>query len=232
MKKTHSDINKKLLPAVLLFMAIAVYSCSKWDDFKKYTENGEFIYPGKLDSVKALSGKNRIRITGKLNADPKISAVKIFWNKNADSLVYDIKRGVTGNVFEQTFPMPESITTFTVYTYDAAGNRSVPVYVVGKSFGDAYRRSLTNRFITSLTYTPEKDSTTINWDAALATVQYTEVQYPENPNGDLVTVAVLPKDVRTALNGFNYQTTQFAYRTYYRPDSTCIDTFATQYTIR
>lgn len=217
---------------IVLWIIVTVLSCSKWDDYRKYTETGEIVYPGKLDSVKALSGKNRVRIAGKLNADPKISALKIFWNKGADSLTFDIKRGATGSVFEQTFSMPEGVITFTVYTYDASGNRSVPVTVVGKSFGDAYRRSLTNRFITSLTYNAAKDSTTINWDVVLPTVQYTEVKYPGKPNGDTVTVKVLPAGTQTGLTGFDFQTTRFTYKTIYKPDSTSIDTFATPSLIR
>lgn len=216
----------------ILFGAMILLSCSKWDDYKKYTANGEIIYTGKLDSVKAYSGKNRIRITGKLNGDPKITAVKIFWNNKMDSMVYEVKRGIMGNVFDQTFLMPESITTFTVYTYDASGNKSVPVYVVGKSFGDNYRKTLSNRFITSLTYTASKDSTTINWDAALASAVQTELKYPKNPIGDTVLLITSAKDPRTALPGFNYQATKFTYRTIYRPDSTSIDTFATQYVVR
>ncbi|THU40181.1 hypothetical protein FAM09_09905 [Niastella caeni] len=221
---------KFLLTALLA--AIILLSCTKWDDYKKYTANGEIIYTGKLDSVKMYSGKNRIRITGRFNADPKITAVKIFWNNKMDSLVYEVKGGLAGNVFDQTFPMPESITTFTVYSYDVDGNKSTPVYVVGKSFGENYRKTLGNRFITSLVYTAAKDSTTINWDAPLATAVQTEVMYPKNPTGDTVMVITPAKDSRTALAGFNYQTSKFTYRTIYRPDSTSIDTFATQYLVR
>lgn len=221
---------KFLLTALLA--AITLLSCSKWDDYKKYTANGEIIYTGKLDSVKAYSGKNRVRITGKFNSDPKITAVKIFWNSKMDSLVYEVKGGLVGNVFDQTFPMPESVTTFTIYTYDGDGNRSVPVYVVGKSFGDSYRRTLSNRFTTSLVYTSANDSTTVNWEAALATAVQTEVKYPKNPTGDTVMVITPAKDSRTALPGFNYQTSKFTYRTIYMPDSTSIDTFATQYLVR
>jgi len=232
MKKKFNDIHKHLPPLAILLLTVTIFSCSKWDDYKKYTTTGEIVYPGRLDSLKAFSGKGRVRISGKLNADPKVSAVRIFWNKNADSLVYDIKRGVTGNLFEQTFQMPESVTTFTVYTYDIEGNRSVPVYVVGKSFGDAYRRSLTNRYITSVTYTAASDSTTISWDAPLATALYTEVMYPKNPMGNMVKIDVPVKDVKTGLSGFDFQKAKFTYRTFYRPDSTCIDTFATQFTTR
>ena len=101
--------------------------------------------------------------------------------------------------------------------------------MVGKSFGDAYRRSISNRFITSVTYTSASDSTTINWDAVLATALCTEVLYPENPSGTIVKVDVPAKDAKTGLSGFDFQKAKFTYRTFYRPHSTCIDTFATQY---
>jgi hypothetical protein len=231
MKNVFKKINLKFLFAILLVTATFL-SCSKWDDYKKYTANGENIYTGKLDSVKAYSGKNRVRITGLLNADPKITTFKIFWNNNKDSVVFDAKTSVVNGMFDQTFPVSEGVANFVIYTYDANGNRSVPVYIIGKSFGDNYRKTLNNRFITSLTYAAAKDSTTINWDVALATAIQTELKYPKNPTGDTAVVITPAKDSRTALPGFNYQTSKFTYRTVYKPDATSIDTFATQYVIR
>jgi hypothetical protein len=231
MKKKFKKINMRFL-LVAVLVTSTLFSCSKWDEYEKYNAGGEIVYAGKLDSLKVLSGKYRLRLTGRLNADPKISMVKVFWNNNADSLVYEIKRGVSGNVFEQTIPMPESVTTFTVYTYHADGTKSVPTLVVGKSFGEVYRRSLTNRFVSSLATNGAKDTTTITWDAALTSVLHTEVRYPANPNGDTATVISTGKVEKTVLGGFNYQANKFRYRTIYRPDSTSIDTFATHYMIR
>jgi hypothetical protein len=224
MKKIFESISRRFLLATLLATA-TLLSCSKWDDYKKYTANGEIIYTGKLDSVKAFSGKNRVRITGKFNADPKISTVKIFWNSNRDSLVYDVKPGTNGNVFDQTFPLPESITTFTIYTYDAAGNKSVPVYVVGKSFGDVYRKKISNRVISSIRYM--SNNTTINWEAADPTLgaYATEVLYVVN---GVTKSATSPAAQSTVLDGLNTNT-PVKFRGIYKPDSTSIDTFAVPY---
>jgi hypothetical protein len=231
MKIAFDKINMRRLPAVFL-VTLILLSCSKWDDFKKHTANGEILYTGKLDSAKILSGKNRVRITGKLNTDPKIIALKVFWNNKADSVVYDIK-GSNGALFDQTFPVAEGVRTFTIFTYDAEGNSSVPVTVTGVSYGDSYRRTINNRLITSMTYVTATDSTTINWDAIdVKTALQTELKYPKNPGGDSVIVITSAKDARTGLKGFNYQTSKFTYRTIYRPDSTSIDTFATQYIVR
>jgi hypothetical protein len=45
MKTIFNDINKHMLSIALLIMAVTVSSCSKWDDYKKYTAGGEIIYP-------------------------------------------------------------------------------------------------------------------------------------------------------------------------------------------
>jgi len=225
MKKVFKKINMRFLFAAL-FVTATLFSCSKWDDYKKYTANGEIIYSGKLDSVKTFSGKYRIRINGKLNVDPKISAVKIFWNNNADSVVYEINRSSTGDVFDQTFTMPESITTFTVYTYDADGNKSVPVNVVGKSYGDAYRRRLSNRLITNLSFT--STNTTINWEPMdMSTgAQYTEVEYVVD--GETKHIVTPVSESSTVLEGLN-TTTPIKFRTIFKPEATSIDTFAVEY---
>jgi hypothetical protein len=227
MKNIFKTTTMRLFLAALL-ITLSLLSCSKWDDYKKYTAGGEIIYSGKLDSVKAYSGKNRIRITGKLNADPKIKTVKIFWNNNADSLTYEIKRSVSGSVFDQTFPMPESITTFAVYTYDTDGNRSVPVYVVGKSFGDTYRRKISgNRLISYIRYLP--GSTTITWEAvdpSLGAIQ-TELQYVINGvTKEVVTPAAAENTVFEGLPNTN---SLIRFRGVYKPDSTAIDTFKVAY---
>ncbi|MCU7550221.1 DUF4998 domain-containing protein [Chitinophagaceae bacterium LB-8] len=231
MKIAFDKINMRRLPVVFL-VTLTLLSCSKWDDFKKYTADGEILYTGRLDSISVFSGMNRIRITGKLNADPKIVALKIFWNNKADSVAYEIKRS-NGAFFDQTFTVAEGVRTFTIFTYDAEGNSSVPVTVTGVSYGDSYRRTINNRLISSITYVAATDSTTINWDAIdVKTALHTELKYPKNPDGDSVTVITSATNARTGLKGFNYQTSKFTYRTIYRPDSTSIDTFATQYIVR
>lgn len=200
-------------------------SCSKWNDFTKYTANGEIVYPGKLDSVRILSGNNRVRIVGKLNADPKVVAVKIFWNNYADSVEYSIKGNSSGSVFEQTFPVPEGIKTFMVHSYDAEGNRSVPVSVTGKSFGDNYRRKLSARLITSIQYMSA--STTINWEPADPSVGAWQNEVSYVVNG--ATTTVFTPATISVFDGLPNTNTKIRYRGIFRPDSTAIDTFCVAY---
>jgi hypothetical protein len=225
MKKIFKNSTMRLLLAALL-ITLSLLSCSKWDDYKKYTATGEIVYPGKLDSVRAYSGKNRVRIVGKLNADPKITAVKIFWNNNADSVVYEIRKNITGSSFDQTFPMPESITTFTVYSYDAEGNKSAPVTVVGKSFGDNYRKKISNRIIANIRYM--SNNTTITWEAidpSLGAFQ-TELQYVIN---GVAKDVVTPAADNSVFEGLPNTNSLIRFRGVFKPDSTAIDTFKVAY---
>jgi hypothetical protein len=225
MKQIVNIINTRWLAAVA-FAIIVLVSCTKWDDYKKYTDGGEIVYAGKLDSVKVLSGKNRVMVTGKFNADPAISQVRIFWNDNHDSVSYDIKRSTGGNYFQQAFAMPEGVTTFTVYTYDASGHRSVPVTVTGKSYGANYRKKLSNRVINNIRYL--SGSTTITWEAADASVgaYTTELQYTVN---GITSEISTPATDNTVFGGLPNTTALFRYRAIFKPDSTCIDTFAVAY---
>ena len=81
-----------LIAAAFVTVSVAFVSCSKWDDYKKYTAAGETIYSGKMDSVKTFPGNQRIKITGLLPADPKITKCKITWNDGRDSIIYAITK--------------------------------------------------------------------------------------------------------------------------------------------
>lgn len=210
-----------LLPAFL--MALTVISCTKWDEYKKYTESGEIVYAGKLDSVKALSGKNRVMITGKFNADPSVTQVRIYWNNNRDSVVYSVKRGTSGDYFQEAFAVPEGVNTFTVYTYDAKGNRSVPVSVIGKSFGDNYRKKLSSRGLISMRYLGT--GSTFNWEPADASAGVLSTQLQYTIAGG-TTEVILPGTESTTFAALPNTPVQIRYRAYFRPDSTSIDTFA------
>lgn len=210
-----------MVPAIVLALTIA--GCTKWDDYKKYTESGEVVYAGKLDSVKALSGRDRVMITGKYNSDPTVSRVRIFWNNNKDSVSYEIKRATSGEYFKEAFPVAEGVTTFTVYTYDVKGNKSVPVSVLGKSYGDNYRKKLSNRVISNIVYL--SGGTTINWEAAdIATGAFsTELEYTAN---GVTKEAKSPAAASTTFDGLPNMVALLRYRTIYKPDSSSIDTFA------
>ena len=210
---------------ILLLATSLLYSCTKWDDFKKYVKDGELLYTGKMDSVKIYSGKERVKLYGLLKSDPKLSRIAISWDNGADSVIYDYAKQNAGiDTFIRTIPVSEGVKSFKIITYDGQGNRSVDVFAIGTSYGDNFRKRMSDRPVTSLTYSDA--GTTVNWDVIdlSAGPQYTEVQYEDN--GTAKTVIVPVSEATTLLPGVKL-VPPLRYRTIFRPDTTCIDTFAT-----
>jgi hypothetical protein len=136
-------ITKLILSTFLI--TIAFIGCSKWDDFKKYTNEGEKLYSGKIDSVKLWSGNLRVKLFGLLPADPKITRLKVTWNDGKDSALYNIAKTSKIDTINQFIDIGEGIYNFKFQTFDAAGNGSLISSATGISLGPKYEKGLINR---------------------------------------------------------------------------------------
>lgn len=218
MKKNTGKIS------LIIMLIVVLAACSKWDDYKKYTEAGEKIYSGKMDSVKTYPGNQRIKITGLLPADPKIVKVKVTWNDGKDSVIYAVTKGPGVDTFSKIVPVPEGIYNFTIQTFDAVGNSSMKVNVAGTAYGPKYQSGLSNRVINRAELMPS-GKTELAWDnldaasGALGTwVRYTKV-------GDVIDSVFVPlSQTLTSLNNFKSGTSVLI-RTLYLPKPNSIDTF-------
>ena len=213
--------------ALVSLVAVMLFGCSKPDDYKKYLDGGDILYSGKLDSVKINPGNNRVQLTGLLKADPKINRIKIFWNDKKDSIEYSVNMNTDPRKFSQIFNVEEGIRSFLVYTFDAAGNRSVAVNAVGRVYGPRYAASLTNRVIGSATQV--NGETGIDWltiDLSAGPFA-TEIRY--NSTTGLKTVRVPITSERTVLNDLASTASTINTRTLYLPTKSSIDTFYTEF---
>ncbi len=220
-------MKRKLLTTIKAVFALMcaggmLSSCTKWDEFKKYTEEGEIVYSGKLDSVKIFSGNERIKIRALLSADPKIVKARIFWNNMTDSVEVPIDVS-KGRIFEYILPMPEGLKSFTLYTYNTEGNKSVPVSATGTALGSRYQNSIANRVVTNAATVT---TTTINWVTADISTNplFTELKY-ESTTGQKTVKVPVSEDV-TVITDLASSAKTFTYRTAYLP-SNSIDTFYT-----
>lgn len=229
MKTTYSA-NKLFIIAMILCTTVMV-ACSDWDEFKKYTDGGEILYTGKFDTAVVFPGKDRVKFWGIIAPDPKVKRCKIYWNNKHDSVEFAVE-GTGGNApFDKIFATAEGTMSFTVYTYDDAGNPSIGRTVTGSSYGARYRSSLTNRKIKSMDY--DHATTTIYWDVVnklLGPVQM-EVSY-QTPRGDTLVITPATEEA-TVLKDLDYSNDGFSWRTVYKPLPTiagaaCIDTFQTK----
>ena len=90
-----------------LLMLLGITSCTKMDEYLKYTDGKEILYTGIPDSIAMYSGYNRVVFRGVLASDPKIAKIKIYWNLKQDSLEQDIRREGNDNVLIIPIPLEE-----------------------------------------------------------------------------------------------------------------------------
>jgi hypothetical protein len=217
---------------LLVLTAFVISACTKMDDYKKkYEGNGAIIYPGKLDSVKVFSGKNRVLLTGLFTSDPKIVKYRVYWNSKQDSIETPVTR--TGGVDTAKLlitGLPEGVMTFEIRTYDNEGHISIPVTLAGNVYGSQYQASLINRGIAKAELQTD-GSALINWadvnadDGLLSMeIKYTDVNSKQHDT----LITSVPANLSTSLPKYKAGTS-ITYNTAYKPDKTAIDTFNVDY---
>lgn len=226
----------------LILVGSFLFSCSKMNDtYKEFIKTGEIVYTGKVDSLKAFPGKNRIKLFWLLVSDPKISKNVIYWNDKADSVVLNVvKTANTDTIIAIINTLPEQTFTFQVYTYDNFGHSSVKSEVIGRSYGDNYNNSLYNRPLSTAIYNTVTKNTAITWFGVSAQAVILEMTYTDNSDviQTVTEIPILdnnfpdrPKTFTPITNLPNFKKgTSFKYRTGYKPTPLCIDTFYTSWT--
>ena len=215
--------------AFLIMLLVTVGSCTKMDDYKKDFVKGDLVYPAKPDTILVYSGDYRVLLKSVLTSDPNIVKSHIYWDSRTDSVDVDVHRtGASDTTSLVISELLEGAHTFELVNEDASGNRSVPVFAIGTVYGDKYRASLNNRPIESsfLDTGLQVHLKFADLDLSAGPV-LTEVHYLKSDN-DSVRFMIGVHQQDTLLKDYK-KGSAVVYRTYYRPDSLCIDTFKTAY---
>lgn len=208
----------------LLWGMMVFASCSKMDAYLDIAGRQEISYTGRVDSLKVLPGDGRLELTWLLISDPKITGITIYYNSKRDSVVMPVKRSQGVDSMYYFFNnMPEGTYSFEVYTWNNTGSRSVPAYITGRSYGTIYKNSLLNRALTNAVISD--GNAILSWGLVEETVTGMEVTYTNNA-GATITVKEPRTANSTTLPDFK-PGSSFSYRTLFRPDTLCIDTFYT-----
>ncbi|MFV0506919.1 MAG: DUF4998 domain-containing protein [Bacteroidales bacterium] len=205
------------LATILLLVA-----CAEMNDLhQKYLDEGETIYTGRVDSIQVKHGKERLKLSWQINADPKIIGCKIFWNNRKDSVVTDVHPNRVGvTLMEQLINLSEGSYVFEFITFDDNNNSSLSVVKSSDVYGSKYEQALLSRPIVSLD--ASRDSAVIKWskvDNSIGVLfKYT------NRVGDEVERYVSKDDNQTVI--YDYAVgSEYSYQTMYMPSETAIDTF-------
>ena len=226
---------KNVFYIAMLVVVSLINGCSKFDDYKvKYLQAGSISYPGIIDSVQVLSGKNRVMLKGIIVADPKLVKYRVFWNSRNDSIEGLLHPSGKVDTFKATINnLAEGVLSFEIRTYDKDGNISVPVTATGNVYGDIYQSSLTTRGITKAEVQPD-NSALINWADVNADggVIGMQVKFTDNSG---INHDTLLQSTATGLSSTlpDFKSgTSLNYRTAFLPTKTAIDTFYCDYQIK
>jgi len=214
-----------------LFIAIMMMtnSCSKdATAYQEYLKGKEKIYPGLPNGITAASGNNRVKLSWTPSPDPTVTKYRILWNNGADSLevASGSKAGEPVSVIINK--LVEYNYSFTIYSFDEKGNRSIPVQVNNiKIYGDSYKSSLTNRFLnTANPYELNANSITLNFLTPDTINTGTVVKYTQT-DGSIKTLNLAPGDPSITLDQYKAGSKIF-YQSAYVPVKSAIDTFYTR----
>lgn len=219
------DNRSSIYCALIAAFVYCISSCSKMNStYVDFIKTGEIVYSGKIDSLNAFPGRNRIRLTWLLPPDPNVASAKIFWNNKADSLVLTFPPPPRERRVDQMIDsLSDGSYTFEIYTYDSLGNSSIEADTLITAYGDLYQSTLLGRPVQEAGLS--NDTASIVWYGPAKGAIGELITY-EDVDGDSVTVFSPVGDDTTLL--YNYQrTTSFVYSTLYMPEPTCLDTFST-----
>jgi hypothetical protein len=209
---------------ILCTLLCGITSCGDiTDNYRKYFEGGEIIYPAKADSIQVHPGKNRIELQWLVMSDPSISSAIVYWNNRRDSKTVSISRTSRVDTVKVMLDnMEEQTCTFQICSMDGAGNRSVSAEVIGTVYGDKFRGTLLNRAIQRIDVTGEGDMN-ILWGTAETGNVGQAVVYIDR-EGNTKTLHADVSDANSLLEKPDFSK-GFSLATIFKPDSAAIDTF-------
>ena len=213
----------KYISLLLFTGAVAsVASCTKMDDYLRFTEGVSSTYTGKLDSAVFLAGNGRLLFHGELSSDPKVSRIGLYWNVGTrqDSLSIDVDYA-TDKIIEREIAIGEGSYNFQIYTYDGSGNHSIPMTRSGNSYGANYLEGLYNRVVKTCAL--DGKDIAIEWYTGSEDSPYTVVTYT-GADGEPVELQVGPKEEQTRLP--QVRENQFTVQSVYLPEENAIDLFS------
>lgn len=213
---------------VCLPLLWAIVSCSKMDDiYYDYVKNGPVVYPGKPDTVMAYAGRKRIRLRWVLKNDRNVTSCKVFWNLGFDSLTIPVTRtNRLDTISVVVNNLIEGAHTFTVYTYDDKGNKSVGTERIGYAFDSIYQSTLTNRAARQVTRDVANSRINIVWVGNETGCIGTEWQY--TAKDQTASRYFSPVDTLSVINSCDVGK-PVSYRTLFIPEANAVDTFYTEY---
>lgn len=219
---------------IILLICVVIGLCTSCDgmldNIQTYLDEGETIYVGKVDSLEAFPGKNRVQLKGYYLYGVTQKKCVIEWlsmEEEEMKLELDVVRENPEDPFEvQIDNLDEGQYEFSITTYDAQGNHSIESVIESYVYGDLYESNLTNRRINSKNITGT--TMEINWRPVNDALEV-ELYYNDR-EGNEVKRIIPVSETRTIIDDCAYEGT-IRWRTVYLPEKNAIDKFYSEETI-
>ncbi|MBB5394643.1 DUF4998 domain-containing protein [Mucilaginibacter sp. AK015] len=211
-------------------VVIGAISCEKKDtDFKKFLGDKEMVYPGVVVKPHSKPGNLRAALVWNPSSDPSISRYVIYWNNKADSVVVNSTNHNTADSITAIIPgLSEYIYSFTIYSYDAKGNRSIPLEINNvKVYGPVYQSGLTNRVYDAANpfTVSENGNVKLNFlQADTTSLNVSTIIKYTNRNGEIVEKDLSPDSTSFMITDYK-SGEPVSFRSGYIPVKGSIDTF-------
>jgi hypothetical protein len=217
----------------ILGVIAMVMACSDMNDLHQpFLDRGEITYAAKVDSVATHIGRNRIQFELIVKSQ-RIKTVRIYWNDykdaNADVILFrdssdvDISgKGIFKKIVDN---LAERSYVFKLVSFDEFGNISLPTEISAYVYGSKYQNVLVARSMRS-TVVDKDGNLRITWGIADGAYG-SEVRYTDL-SGQVQTQTFRIAESVSLVGGVKGNTS-YEFRTVYRPDTTGIDNFYTDY---
>lgn len=219
--------NIKIQNKIFLFLTFVIIlsSCEKWNDYEKYTDEGERIYPGLPNLPEAAPGANRVMLWWLHSVDTRVALYRVTWNNGLDSAIVDAKAFTGGDTVKHYINnLTESSYSFTLNSRDADGNISTTITLPRLNvYGDRYVASLFNRTVNSSTYNEAEKRITIEWAVPDTINVGTEIIYTDTDEEEQH-LWLHPDSSKIVVENWK-SGTPVVYQSAYKPVRKAIDTF-------
>jgi len=219
---------KKNIIALISCSLILGWSGCKKDlanDYKDFFAGKEVVYTGSAVGAVLQPGNLRMGLKWKASSDQSIVKYVVYYNNRADSQVVKVDTH-TDSVSTVINNLSEYTYSFTIYSYDAKGNKSIPYEVNNaKVYGPIYASTLLNRpFSTSRPYTFTDDGLLQLNFSAPDTINITTVINYTDKNG-LAANKQIPANSNSILISDYKVGTPITYNSSYIPVKRALDIF-------
>ncbi|WP_106830328.1 DUF4998 domain-containing protein [Parabacteroides pacaensis] len=212
------------------FTFIAMYSCSDMNDMHDpWMKDGEITYVGRVDSIHAYSGRERVLVSYWVT-DPRVKKLIVYWNQKADSVIVPVtphhpSDSLTVMIGEGETKIKEGDHTFFFYSYDERGHRSVKYETLLNVYGDRYQATLSNRSIKKVNC--RENTLILEWGGSNSNNEIgIEILYTDK-EGKTKTFFAETALLAQAIVLENVDITkEVKYRTLFKPNPQALDTFS------